>query len=179
MAFAVADSGFTIQTTAEAYSSGNVIDLGWFLGFALILLAALRTPRAQAGAEDDDLPTRQIGNLLPYIAVTVALLTSAVEVLRTGHADVFVSWVRTLIMLLLVVRQVLTLLENQSLTRNLERRVRERTAELQASRAAVRGPGPAQLGRRDGGRPVRRSWRTRAAPSSGSSATSRRSCRAA
>ncbi len=89
MAFAVADSGFTIQTTAEVYSSGNVIDLGWFLGFALILLAALRrTPRAQAGAEDDDLPTRPIGNLLPYIAVTVALLTSAVEVLRTGHADV-------------------------------------------------------------------------------------------
>ena len=66
--------------------------------------------------------------------MTIALLTSAVEVLRTGHADVFVSWVRTLIMLLLVVRQVLTLLENQSLTRNLERRVRERTAELQASR---------------------------------------------
>ena len=47
MAFAVADSGFTIQTTADVYSSGNVIDLGWFLGFALILLAALRTPRAR------------------------------------------------------------------------------------------------------------------------------------
>jgi diguanylate cyclase (GGDEF)-like protein/PAS domain S-box-containing protein len=134
MAFAVADSGFTIQTTAEEYSSGNVIDLGWFLGFTLILLAALRSPRSAEGAVDDDLPTRQIGNLLPYIAVTVALLTSAVEVLRTGHADVFVSWIRTLIMLLLVVRQVLTLLENQSLTRNLERRVHERTAELQASR---------------------------------------------
>ena len=47
----------------------------------------------------------------------------------------FVSWVRSLIMVLLVARQVLTLRENRYLTQHLEQRVDERTSELAASRA--------------------------------------------
>jgi diguanylate cyclase (GGDEF)-like protein/PAS domain S-box-containing protein len=78
--------------------------------------------------------TRQFGNLLPYAAVCAGLLTSTIEVWRTGHTNVIVSWIRTLIMLLLVLRQILTLRENQWLTRDLEHRVTTRTAELQASR---------------------------------------------
>ncbi len=46
VAFAVSDSGFTYLTNAGVYSSGNIIDLGWFVGFALLLLAALRRPAA-------------------------------------------------------------------------------------------------------------------------------------
>ena len=134
LAFAVADSGFTYQTTMGVYSSGSVIDLGWFAGFSLILLASLRrTPAAEVPAEDEvgHLP---LGSLLPYAAVMAALLTSSFEVLRTGHSDLVVSWLRTGIMVLLVGRQLFTLLENQSLTRTLEDRVRTRTAELTASR---------------------------------------------
>ena len=41
-AIAVADSGFVYLTATEAYSSGNLIDIGWFLGYTLILLAALK-----------------------------------------------------------------------------------------------------------------------------------------
>ena len=134
LAFAVADSGFAYQATQGLYSSGSAIDLGWFFGFVLMLLAALRRQPPAAEPREEELETRPLGNLLPYAAVTVALLTSATEVWRTGHLDVFVSWTRTVIMLLLVNRQILTLLENQSLTRNLEERVRLRTAELHASR---------------------------------------------
>jgi diguanylate cyclase (GGDEF)-like protein/PAS domain S-box-containing protein len=134
VAFAVSDSGFVYLTTVHDYSSGSIIDLGWFLGFALVLLAARRVATPSADAAEREMLTQPIGNLLPYAAVTVALLTSAVEVWRTGHADVFVSWIRTAIMVLLVIRQVLTLAENQSLTRNLEDRVQERTRELQTSR---------------------------------------------
>jgi PAS domain-containing protein len=43
------------------------------------------------------------------------------------------SWMRTATLVLLVVRQILTLKENYWLTRNLEGRVEERTAELRAS----------------------------------------------
>jgi diguanylate cyclase (GGDEF)-like protein/PAS domain S-box-containing protein len=133
LAFAVADCGFTYLSTTGAYTSGSVIDIGWFLGFVLMWLAALRMSDVDADADGQELVGRPFGNLLPYAAVIAALLTSAIEVFRTGHADVFVSWVRTIIMTLLVVRQILTLLENYSLTRNLERRVKDRTAELRGS----------------------------------------------
>jgi diguanylate cyclase (GGDEF)-like protein/PAS domain S-box-containing protein len=133
LAFAVADSGFSYLTTTGLYSSGSLIDIGWFLGFMLMFVAAVRRPRPTTASDGQEMPVRPLGNLLPYAAVMAALVTSAVEVWRTGHADVLVSWLRTLLMVLLVVRQVLTLSENHSLTRNLEQRVLGRTAELSAS----------------------------------------------
>ncbi len=140
VAFAVSDSGFSYLTAIGAYSSGNGIDIGWFAGYALILVAALRpeTEREEAeaalGVEDDRLAAKPLGALLPASAVMLALLTTAVDIARDGYADIFVSWVRTLIMVLLVARQVLTLRENDFLTRHLEQRVGERTIELAASK---------------------------------------------
>src|SRR5690349_20432961 len=134
LAFAVADSGFTYETSMGVYSSGSIIDLGWFAGFSLILLASLRPMSPAEAPAEDEVGLLPLGSLLPYAAVTTALLTSGFEVLRTGHSDLVVSWLRTGIMVLLVGRQLFTLLENQSLTRTLEDRVHARTAELTASR---------------------------------------------
>ena len=138
VAFAVADSGFSYLTAVGAYSSGNGIDIGWFIGYALILVAALRPSRQVDVAEADEdarLAARPLGALFPSTAVILALLTTGVEILRTGQTDMFVSWMRSLIMVLLVTRQVLTLRENRYLTQHLEQRVDERTSELAASRA--------------------------------------------
>jgi diguanylate cyclase (GGDEF)-like protein/PAS domain S-box-containing protein len=130
VAFAVADSGFVYLTATGAYASGALIDLGWFFSFALILLAAARPPRAVDADEDERSDGRSLSLLLPYAAVCMALATSAAELLREGQADSVVSWIRTFIIGALVVRQVLTLLENRSLTRRLESRVDElRTSE--------------------------------------------------
>ncbi len=134
LAFAVADSGFTYLTTIDAYSSGNVIDIGWFAGFVLMLVAALLPGREEAPESEQDVASRPLGNLLPYCAVSVALLTSVIELLRTGQTDVVVSWIRSALMVLLVARQVLTMWENQALANHLEHRVEERTAELRRSR---------------------------------------------
>ena len=80
VAFAVADSGFVYLTTAGTYSSGSLIDIGWFLGFALMLGAAVVGSRyTQARADADDGLGRQIGTFLPYAAVTAALLTSVID----------------------------------------------------------------------------------------------------
>ena len=134
VAFAIADSGFSYLTAIGAYSSGSGIDIGWFIGYSLILVAALR-PQTAVGTEDDQASVRQpLGTMLPSAAVVLALLTTVAEVLRTGQTDLFVSWARTLIMVLLVARQVLTLRENRYLTQHLEQRVSERTVELAASR---------------------------------------------
>ena len=53
VAFSVSDSGFVYLTTAARYSSGSPNDVGWFAGFALLLLAAVR-PAGGSTAEDED-----------------------------------------------------------------------------------------------------------------------------
>ncbi len=135
LALAFSDSAFVFLTTSASYSSGTWVDLGWGVGFCLLLLAAA-WPGGDAAVEagvDEDVVTRPLGNLLPYAAVGVALCTSSVEVLQGQTTGDVHFWIRTAIMVLLVARQVLTLLENHELTRDLERRVESRTAELRAS----------------------------------------------
>ncbi|MEU0554455.1 EAL domain-containing protein [Dactylosporangium sp. NPDC006015] len=131
-AFTVSDSGYAYLTLIDNYGSGAVLDLGWFVGFVLILVAS-RKPDLEHAAGDSDALTRPLGVMLPYIAVLGALCTSTFEVLRHGAHDPVVSWSRSAIILLIVGRQLLTLLENRNLTRDLEDRVEARTAELRAS----------------------------------------------
>ena len=134
VAFAVSDAGLVYLTTAGQYSSGNVIDIGWFVGFALLAVAALRARSGSVEAFERGPLAHNLGTFLPYSAVTVAIATSVFDLIRRGTADTFVSWDRSALMVFLVARQVLTLRENLTLTRDLEDRVRTRTAELQASR---------------------------------------------
>ena len=142
VAWAVADSGFVYLTASGSYSSGALIDAGWFLGYILILLAARKTTSSSV---DDDAAhsgvdqvkghagSDQVGLLLPYVAVAGSLVVSTVGQLQHGSLGPFIGWIRSFIMLALICRQVLTLLENSSLARHLESRVMERTAELRAS----------------------------------------------
>jgi diguanylate cyclase (GGDEF)-like protein/PAS domain S-box-containing protein len=131
-AFTVSDSGYAYLTLLDSYGSGNVLDLGWFTGFMLLILAA-RRPERDFATEDANALTQPLGVMLPYLAVIGALVTSTFEVVRHGTHDPFISWSRSSIILLIVGRQLLTLLENRSLTRGLEARVEARTAELRAS----------------------------------------------
>ncbi|MDP9376213.1 MAG: EAL domain-containing protein [Actinomycetota bacterium] len=133
VAIAIADSGFVYLQLTETYASGSLIDAGWFLGYVLLLVAARKPATSVSDDEHTTQEGRPLGILLPYAAVALALATSSVELLRTGSVDHFVSWTRTAIIVLMVMRQILTLLENLSLTRHLEARVAERTAELRAS----------------------------------------------
>jgi len=131
-AFAVSDISFVYLTTTGLYSSGSPTDSGWFIGFSLLLLAArVHAPAVRREGVESH---RILSNALPYAAVIVALTTSAIEVLSNGHGgDLVVYWLRTLLLVLLVARQVLTLLEVHSLTGGLERRVAARTQEVVAS----------------------------------------------
>ncbi|MFL6162524.1 MAG: EAL domain-containing protein [Jatrophihabitantaceae bacterium] len=131
--FALADSGFAYLTVAGRDSSGALLQLGWFVGLMLILLAALN-PAGAVEASDQAAPAnRPLDLLLPYLAVLAAVITSSLELLRSGNLGAFVPWNRNALILLIVGRQLLTLLENRALTRGLEARVEARTAELRAS----------------------------------------------
>ena len=132
--FAVSDSGFAYLTLTNSYASGAEIDLGWFVGFVLIMLAALQPPRATAEVEVEQVGGRPLGVLLPYLAVLGALSHQhLIEVARRDTPTRSCRGTARSLILLIVGRQLLTLLENRSLTRHLESRVSDRTAELRAS----------------------------------------------
>jgi len=136
-AFAVADSGFAYLGATGSYGSGSVIDLGWFFCFVAILLAGLRPRPVVAELDDSGEEARMFGILLPYVAVGLALVTSSIEILRTGQTDIIVSWCRTFIIAAMVVRQVLTLSENRWLTRHLEARLTDLRASEQRFESLV------------------------------------------
>ena len=136
VAFAISDIGYAYLNLIGAYASGGVTDIGWFAGFSLILLAARKPVRAvvaDAEIRPGEEGGQPFGVLLPYVAVLAALLTSVIWFASTGQISAFVAYTRSALILLIVGRQLLTLLENRSLTRNLEARVADRTAELFAS----------------------------------------------
>jgi diguanylate cyclase (GGDEF)-like protein/PAS domain S-box-containing protein len=140
----VSDSVYAYLTLDQSYSSGGLLDVGWFAGFGLVLLAAGRpdTPVAVAETEGEDgaAPDEQqpFAILVPYAAVLGALLVSVVWYAASGHGGAVFGWCRTVLILLIVARQLLTLLENRHLTAHLEARVTRRTAELYASEQRFR-----------------------------------------
>ena len=135
--FAVADSGYAYLSLVERYASGSVIDAGWLGGFTMLFVAAMLNPRP---AEEDATPEiRPLGMLLPYFFIVVASIESLImSSMTVSHRDGFAMWIRTILLLLMVIRQVLTLQENSGLTRTLERRVEDRTAELEFSKERFR-----------------------------------------
>ncbi|GAA0805719.1 putative bifunctional diguanylate cyclase/phosphodiesterase [Spirilliplanes yamanashiensis] len=129
LVIAVADSGYAYVTIVGAFQSGGMLDAGWSGGFLLIMLAALRKPDARpvvvAGADE-----RPVGVMLPYAAVFAAVVVTC---LNYPRFDRLIMYVWAAVIVLIGVRQLLTLLENRALTRDLEARVAARTAELSAS----------------------------------------------
>jgi diguanylate cyclase (GGDEF)-like protein/PAS domain S-box-containing protein len=134
----VCDSARSYSTLDASYRPGGLVDIGWLVGFALVLLAArhagdavpaLAAPAAADGETDDRQP---FAILVPYAAVVGTLLISVVWFAIAGHGDAFFGWCRSVLILLIVTRQLLTLLENRHLTAYLESRVAKRTAELYA-----------------------------------------------
>ena len=112
VAIAVADSGFVYLTASGSYSSGALIDAGWFLGYLLILLAARKPRTRRSTRSETETSVDRMGLFLPYVAVAGSLVVSTVAQLQHGTLDSFAAWCRSFIILALVGRQVLSLLEN-------------------------------------------------------------------
>jgi diguanylate cyclase (GGDEF)-like protein/PAS domain S-box-containing protein len=127
---ALADSGFVYLTSQTSYTSGSLIDIGWFAGFAVLFVAARRPEPATADAEAER-GLRFVSSLaVPYTPVVVMALVLPLQHLRNRPIDGAAVAAVMLVVLLIVLRQVLTLRENLALVRNLEERVERRTGEL-------------------------------------------------
>ncbi|GAB1693396.1 putative bifunctional diguanylate cyclase/phosphodiesterase [Krasilnikovia sp. M28-CT-15] len=133
-AFAISDVGYAYLNLVGTYASGGVTDIGWFAGFALILLAACGPARAEDAPVAARASTRRpVGVLPPYVAVLAALAVSIWWSSNHGYSNPFMTYGRTVLTVLIVGRQLLALAENRNLTRTLEFRVADQTAELAAS----------------------------------------------
>ena len=138
LSVAVADTGFFYFVTLEgSYVSGHPIDIAWFLGFALILLAA-RRPAPAVDEEGDPAVPRRAAVAMPYVAVVLAVGTATATRITDGELGDPALVMLLVVMALLIARQYVAILENSSLARTLEDRVRARTAELRSNEERFR-----------------------------------------
>jgi diguanylate cyclase (GGDEF)-like protein len=137
VAMAVADSTYAYLTNAGAYSSGNIVDTGWVAAYLLLAAAGFERPREVAGEAD---PRRESAPLslgqiaLPYALAVPACLIGAKELIFDRRQDTFVVFTCVSVLVLVVLRQLATLVENRQLNRTLERTI----ADLRASEEELR-----------------------------------------
>jgi hypothetical protein len=118
LASAVSDTGFSYLALQEAYASGSRIDLGWFLGYLLVFLAARQAPRHAAAWMEPPL-TSQSATIVPRLAVGLAGVTMVGALVR-GGVDPFVFWVGLFLVIALVARQFLVGKERAALQKSIE-----------------------------------------------------------
>ncbi len=131
LSFSVGDTGFALLTLKGTYESGNLIDSGWFLGWTLLAVAALR-PAANRPALTEREQRRRVwlSTSAPYAPVLAMVVVVAWWRLDHGSVGRVVVVLVLLVTVLIVIRHVLTQRENDQLTNSLEARVVERTEAL-------------------------------------------------
>ena len=134
VSLAVADSAFAYMTAKGTYGDDPVTDLGWPLGFALLALAAW-LPDAAVEAHDVRRPSGSaVGMGLPYLPMIPGVAVFIHLSVTGGEFGPLLGITGSIVAVLLVARQLVTMLENRELTRHLEHTVtelQEREAELQ------------------------------------------------
>jgi diguanylate cyclase (GGDEF)-like protein len=123
LSLAVADTSFAYLTQEGTYATGAPSDVGWFAGY-LLIAAAARRPAAVGITWVGRRPGR-LQVLLPYCPLALAVATSVTIQLRGQATGPFLYWTFVVLVLLIVGRQLLTVLDNQGLNRRLAAMVGE------------------------------------------------------
>ncbi len=124
---AFSNAAFLYLSQQGAYSTNRVVDSGWFIGFLVLALAAISPARSKPNRV-----SKRDSLLFPYIPVVIGGALVGVRLAR-GHLDSLGAWCVLAVLLFVVVRQLLTLRENRTLTDDLENQVGVRTRELRLS----------------------------------------------
>ncbi len=153
----LADGNFQFMNLIETYQTGSWADWGWSFGFIMIgysAATALWWPRQQSQATDQRLVSKRLRNagsmmrvIAPYVSVVIALgIVILDDFLRDKNISSSVYMEAIIVFLLILVRQMLMLAENVSLSRqmagmneNLESLVDQRTSQLSALQKLTRG----------------------------------------
>jgi two-component system, sensor histidine kinase and response regulator len=144
LVLAITDSTYVDQTSDGVTGlTGTPLAAGWIAAFLLIAVAPL-VPYAPRPRTDRRLYTLAL-ELLPYVPVFGAVMVAPIRVGRPG--DPFLQTVGLTVLALAVTRQILMILENINLTRDLESKVAQRTAELEGLGAIVNSSADAIVGK--------------------------------
>jgi diguanylate cyclase (GGDEF)-like protein/PAS domain S-box-containing protein len=114
------------------YATGDWIDVGYVAAFGLIAAIGVRPPSGPV-AQGTDSGRRVLA--LPYAPLIVALAAVATGRVRL---DLVLTLGTMGVVAVVIIKQYVTIVENQALARELERRVVDRTAELATSEARYR-----------------------------------------
>jgi len=137
---AISDSVYAALVQAGTYTTGNLIDVGWVAAYLLIGLAALlpATPAGPPPPRDDEMPLASV--LMPY-AVLACAFGAAAYTLVTGSDDRVVEAGTAALVALIVMRQLVTLLDNRHLNAILRDKVAELgVREMELAQLAFRDP---------------------------------------
>ncbi|MFD7320198.1 putative bifunctional diguanylate cyclase/phosphodiesterase [Streptomyces sp. NPDC059875] len=120
------DALFTSPLLRENYTSGQLLDAGWFAGSLLLAYApwgVRRTGESASSPRGQRLPSRPVAGslaaLTPYLAAAVCTLGILYNVVEGRRVDRVVVFTGCTVVLALVVRQGIMLLDNIALTHEL------------------------------------------------------------
>jgi hypothetical protein len=108
LAITLSDVGYAYLAEVARYSTGNVIDIGWFAGYVGIALGALAAKVRPAGPPVSVLPSRSPAAVLaPFTPLLSALTLVAIEINRGRHLDRVASTTAFALVVLVLVRESL------------------------------------------------------------------------
>ncbi|NWL32133.1 response regulator [Paenarthrobacter nitroguajacolicus] len=133
-----------VRLTSEGVTgiTGSPLALGWVLAFLLVALSPL-APETSSTRKDGR-SYAAILELLPYVPVFMAVFFNRSRAINVNDPILLVTGL--VVLGFVIVRQVLIVVENVSLTRDLESKVAARTAELEGLGAIVNSSGDAIIG---------------------------------
>ena len=142
LAITCSDGVYSYLTNVTNYSSGNVIDTGWFVGYLGIALGA-RCARPDRRAVPRAEPTRSLSTaavVAPFLPMIGALALAAVRVQRGHHVDNVTLTVAFVLVGLVLVRQMLLFIDLLAPARELEGSVPDRLLVSLGGTAAEKRP---------------------------------------
>jgi diguanylate cyclase (GGDEF)-like protein/PAS domain S-box-containing protein len=117
MAVGAADSAFGALAASGRYTTGQLWDVGWVLGFLLVAVAALSA--VEVGRADEPAERPQLTAWLtaaPYLPLVALLASACIEQIVAGRVNGIVVLVAVPVGTLTVLRQAIVHLENSRLT---------------------------------------------------------------
>jgi len=135
-ALAVADITFGWLSVTGAYRAGSLVDLPWFVGFALMALAA-GLDRDDRGGDPVPPEGEFTAALLPYVPFGIAIAVTVARAVLVGGISPGDRAGAGVLLVLVLARQFLTVHENRDLARSLS--AREHQLRHQAFHDALTG----------------------------------------
>jgi signal transduction histidine kinase len=117
--FAFADTVYFVMINQGTYYTGHIIDLGWGVGFLVIGLAALRSGQIGGTPEPLRASAERVVAYLPYLPLGFCLLLVADHAYEVGGLQPGLLLSLLTLVVLVLLRQLYILFENQRLNREL------------------------------------------------------------